>query len=481
MVRRHSHSRRKARRQFLLRQTAVARQEKRQRHRFTLNLRFWESVSRSHLNCDGADVREHREILDKFNEVLGDGWTKHARKALPQHRPEDCDTKRPCRKILCEYNLAVERTRLGSLRLVHPNVPIQHQETCQWDVIRKNPDGLSLEAIGNLFAMGRPRVHGIWREIQAKLQRLRPDLAGKLEEDLVKAEAVASPKRVPEVPPVVEPESGVYPPHPAADIFPPLEDEQLDELAADIKANGLHDAIELLDNTVLDGRNRYAACILAGVEPRFVQWTARPGETPLSYVLTKNLHRRHLTESQRAMVAAKVREYLMPAAKERQEASRAKPGERVGSPSVVKAGTNSAKPERTAVQAAVELNISPTSVKAASTVLEHGTPELVKAVQDGKASVSAAAAVATLTPAKQRAAASLGKQGVAKAAQKIREKKARDTLTKQSVDKPAQVVKRLLDDVKAAVKSAVAKWPKAVSKRDLVVVLRGMAEDLEAA
>jgi hypothetical protein len=204
-----------------------------------------------------------------------------------------------------------------------------------------------------------------------------------------------------------------------------------------------------------------------------VEWAPKPGDSPVEYVLSLNLHRRHLDESQRAMVAAKVRELLRPEAKERQTS-----GLRQGARAPVQ--TNSTAREDTAVKAAVTLNVSPTSVKAASTVLEHGTPELVNAVQEGTGSVSAAAAVATLTPAKQRAAVALGRPGIVKAAQKIREKKARDTLVKQSVDKPAQVVKRLLDDVKATVRIAVAQGPKTVSKRDLVVVLRDLAEDLAA-
>ena len=479
--RRQHQTPRKLRRKVLRRQTAVDRQEKRQRHRFTLNLRFWEQVSKAHLQGDSADVREHREILAKFCEVLGDDWTKHARKKLPEinRRPEDCDLKRPCRKILCEYHLAVEQTRLGSLRLVHPDVPIKQQQTCQWDVIKHNPDGLSLEAIGELFAMGRPRVHGIWREIQAKLRKLRPDLACKLEEDLLRPTTPASAPavtlvRIPTLPTLVTPPPVVLTSHPAACIFPALRGEELDALVADIKAHGLHERIVLYDGQILDGRNRYAACLLARVEPLFVEWDPRRGETAVDYVLSRNLHRRHLDESQRAMVAAKVREMLMPEARERQGAG-LKQGARVS------VGTNSPPREKTAVQAAVALNVSSTSVKSASTVLELAEPELVKAVQDGRVSVSAAAKVATLPPAKQRKIAAGGKTAVAKAAQKIRKKKARDTLIKRSVDKPAQVVDRLLRDVRAAVEEAVGKWPAAVPKRCLVVLLRDFVKDVERA
>ncbi len=53
------------------------------------------------------------------------------------------------------------------------------------------------------------------------------------------------------------------------------------------------------------GRNRYNACKLAKVEPHYSTWEGKPEEL-IPYVLSKNLHRRHLNESQRAMIAAKL-------------------------------------------------------------------------------------------------------------------------------------------------------------------------------
>lgn len=95
--------------------------------------------------------------------------------------------------------------------------------------------------------------------------------------------------------------SGPLESHPAADLFPMLSDMELDRLAADIRDNGLLDAIVLFDGRILDGRNRYAACRRVETEPRFIQYD---GQSPVLYVLSKNLHRRQLTVSQRAAIAA---------------------------------------------------------------------------------------------------------------------------------------------------------------------------------
>ena len=93
--------------------------------------------------------------------------------------------------------------------------------------------------------------------------------------------------------------------HPIANVFPLLQGEEFEQLKADIAANGLLEAIWLHpDGRIIDGRNRHRACIETNTEPRFRAWDGQG--SLVSFVVSLNLHRRHLNESQRAMIAAKI-------------------------------------------------------------------------------------------------------------------------------------------------------------------------------
>lgn len=90
--------------------------------------------------------------------------------------------------------------------------------------------------------------------------------------------------------------------HPVADLFPLLAGDELAELVEDIKERGLLQPIVLdSEGRILDGRNRYAACQLAGVEPQF---TTYDGPDPDGYALSVNVARRHLGTGPRAMITA---------------------------------------------------------------------------------------------------------------------------------------------------------------------------------
>jgi hypothetical protein len=337
--------------------------------------------------------------------------------------------------------------------------------TCVFDVVRANPDGASMSLIGQLLALQKQGVHYHWRIAQQKLKAMGHSLdkrrPGMNTQTQTEAPSGTPPK--------------VYPPHPAAMIFPRMEGAEFKALVDDIKAHGLRERIVLLNNQVLDGRNRYAACVSAGVVPQFVQWVPKPGETAVEYVVSMNLTRRHLNETQRAMVAAQLEPLYAAEARARQKATQITDG------TTAVASLPPPDAGKAREKAAARVHVSPRSVQEAKTVIATGIPALVAACEQGKASVSAAAEVSTLPRAQQRAVTAGGRPAVAKAAKKIRAKKQRETFAKQSADKPEQVVRRLLDEVKAAVKAAVAKWPKSASQRPLIQALTDMAEGLETA
>jgi len=93
--------------------------------------------------------------------------------------------------------------------------------------------------------------------------------------------------------------------HPLAGIFPLMEGAEFDELVADIKANGLQSNIALYEGKILDGRNRYRACLAAGVTPLTYN-AERLITDPTAFVVSANLHRRHLTAAQKRDLIAKL-------------------------------------------------------------------------------------------------------------------------------------------------------------------------------
>jgi hypothetical protein len=169
--------------------------------------------------------------------------------------------------------------------------------------------------------------------------------------------------------------------HELANAFPLMEGVEFDALVADIKAHGLHNPITLFEDKILEGRNRDRACHIAGVNPRYV--TLPADCSPVDFVISANLKRRHLTESQRGMIAVKL-------------ATMIKGG------GGIQAETNRSRdPLVSQADAAKKLDVSVETVKRAKIVQAKGAPETIAAVVTGQLTVKPAAKIAQAPKEKQ--------------------------------------------------------------------------------
>ncbi len=160
--------------------------------------------------------------------------------------------------------------------------------------------------------------------------------------------------------------------HPVADIFPRMGDAEYQALKADIATHGQREPVWTWRDQIIDGRHRVRACDELGHLCLRREYEGDES-TLVQFVVSLNLHRRHLNESQRAMVAGRL------------------------------ATLEQGRPEETGQlaaltqpQAAAMLNVGERSVRRAREVIDNGAPELVQAVERGEVSVSLAAEFVSL-------------------------------------------------------------------------------------
>lgn len=226
-----------------------------------------------------------------------------------------------------------------------------------------------------------------------------------------------------------------YPVHPAAKIFPMMPQKELQDLADDIKINGLREPIVVFEGRKVDGRNREAACLLAGVEPRYREWSGEG--SVVAWVLSVNLHRRHLTDTQRALIGARAREAFALEAEERRNAKLAQNKGATVSADLRYRELSRSEEGKSAEVAAAQLQVSTRAVEQASAVIARGAEALVDAVTSGAVSLDAAAAVADLPHEEQRKLVEEG--GVKAKASEMRKakKQKRDAAKEDSKPKPS--------------------------------------------
>lgn len=158
------------------------------------------------------------------------------------------------------------------------------------------------------------------------------------------------------------------PVHPAAELFPMMSEPEFELMKEDIRVNGQNDDVLIWDGQLLDGRNRLRACTELGIEPGFM--TLPKAIDPVAWVLSHNLHRRHLDTAQRAMVADKL--------------ATLRNGENKKQASGIPLAQTSQ------VEAAEKLHVSVDSVKKARKVRARASKKVIAAVERGEMSLNAA-------------------------------------------------------------------------------------------
>jgi len=175
----------------------------------------------------------------------------------------------------------------------------------------------------------------------------------------------------------------VYEYHEIANIFPMMQDDEYERLKDDIAINGQLEPIVLYEGKVLDGRNRYKALCDIGLKTDFEEYQ---GDQPLSYVISKNLHRRHLTASQRAIMATDIKPLLEVEAKKRQATSL--PGVYGGKP-LVENFPQAVETGKSRDQAGDLFGVSGRYVSEAENIKEK-EPELAEKVRSGDMTIAEA-------------------------------------------------------------------------------------------
>jgi ParB-like chromosome segregation protein Spo0J len=203
--------------------------------------------------------------------------------------------------------------------------------------------------------------------------------------------------------------SGELEVHPTAEILPLMTDPEFEGLVASIAAHGQREPVVIYQDRIVDGRNRYRACRQLGIPVKVRHWDGLG--SLVAFIVDRNLERRHLSESQRALLAVRLKE----AFEEEARANMSRGGQ----------GLADLPNLRSRDRAAESVKVSSRLVGSAAKVAKRGAPELVAAVGRDEVTVSAAAEVAALDRGEQAALVARGPAAVREKAGKLREARTR--------------------------------------------------------
>lgn len=186
-----------------------------------------------------------------------------------------------------------------------------------------------------------------------------------------------------------------YTQHPLSAAFPAMTAEEFQELKDSIENIGVQNAITVADNMVLDGWNRYRACIELGMDCPVAELA--PDTDPRDFVMAQNKARRHVNKAQLAMATTAVYAWRP-----------------VGNPAFSQLHTECAiagesdagctlnvqAPKSTAEMAEIA-GVHRNTIVQAQTVTAQAAPAVVDAVKRGELGLPKAAAIAKLPPDQQ--------------------------------------------------------------------------------
>lgn len=165
--------------------------------------------------------------------------------------------------------------------------------------------------------------------------------------------------------------------HPLALIFPPMEDDEYKALADSIFKNGQREFISVWKGKILDGVHRYRACMELGIVPKYEILQFDNEDEAVQFVLDKNLHRRHLSVGQRALIAAEMTTATVGGYRRESDSA-------------------NSQSEVTESDAADRMNIGTRAVAEAKRVSHSAIPEVVDEVRKGKVALNDAYKVSIL-------------------------------------------------------------------------------------
>lgn len=168
--------------------------------------------------------------------------------------------------------------------------------------------------------------------------------------------------------------------HPLCSYFPRMSDSEFNALKSDINVNGQLHPIFILDGMILDGGNRYRALTDLGITPICEEYT---GNNPVQFVLSSNLHRRHLTQGQAAAIVSATQDW-----------AKAHPAHRVakeaGTSAALSKNQTAQVPLDTVADRAAESGTGERTQRKADKLVKNATSELVKQVTTGEKSLNQA-------------------------------------------------------------------------------------------